>query len=488
MKTIAPLSDFGFKVANTSDEAFDVFNYLNTNRFEKDTNPNGVVNIGVAINKLLQKTVVDKLNAAKEFDFESLEYGSPRGSDAFRNEIASLVNRHFNVHTPITDDDIVVTNGCTAAINVISWIICNPGDAVLVSAPLYGAFLSDVTHRTGATLEHVQVPVSELQSTSQIALFEQKFAELSSKGIVPKMLIICNPHNPTGKIYPRKVLESFYQFAESHNMYVLVDEIYALSVYRAPHLNDTPEPAFVCSDSTSSESTSDLEQLVEFESALSWPNLSDFINPQRVVVVHGMSKDFCMNGLRVGWIISPWNKDIKEAAFRTSNFQYISSHTDSVLTNFLSDHEFIDNFISQVCNRLKESYIKISDYFKKNGIGYYPAQAGHFIWADFSPLLLKYTNKKLIAASKSENGNVNGTSNGTENQNNVTLLTSTSQLSVDDCKSMWRDAVYKAGVCYTAGANFLADRPGWVRVIFAIPWDELELGLDRLIKFSSPDQ
>lgn len=321
----------------------------------------------------------------------------------------------------------------------------------MIAAPYYAAFDIDVGCRAKAKNVGVQVPLDEFQAPSQISYFERKYDELIASGTLPKMLIICNPHNPTGYIYPRKTIEAYLKFASDRNMYVLVDEIYALSVYRSPQLADTPQ--------------SDHEILTPFQSILSWDNLNLFIDPSRVVICHGMSKDFCMNGFRVGWIISPWNKAILEAASRVAVFSYMSSLNDSIITKFLSDHPFIDNLLSTVSNNLRSSYSSLTSFLSKNNIRFLPAQAGHFVWADFSNILLSWKNSNL--------------------DNSSPKISSTAHLVPEDDLKMWKNSVFKANVCYTSGTMFYSDQPGWVRIIFAMPWEELHLGLTRILNFAN---
>lgn len=98
------------------------------------------------------------------------------------------------------------------------------------------------------------------------------------------------------RCYSRQDLETFLDFASMHNLHLISDEIYALSSFS--HLIDT--------------STQD-----PFQSILSL-NYKDFIDPSLVHVIYGMSKDFAVNGFRVGFIIDQFNEPLRLALLRSA--------------------------------------------------------------------------------------------------------------------------------------------------------------------------
>lgn len=78
------------------------------------------------------------------------------------------------------------------------------------------------------------------------------------------------------------------KFASTHSLHVIFDEVYGLSTFD----NSNFEP---------------------FTSILSLPDIESYIDPQLVHVIYGMSKDFCMNGLRLGFIVDQYNLDLRSA-------------------------------------------------------------------------------------------------------------------------------------------------------------------------------
>ncbi|PVZ98171.1 hypothetical protein BB558_005811 [Smittium angustum] len=444
----------------------ETYNLAINEPYDKETNPNGVLNLGVAVNKLQEDIMLEKLNSINQVTRKDLEYGDHTGSIELRTQIANTVNRHFNVHENVNPNDIVVVNGCTAGIDVIASVICDPGDAVLVSTPYYYSLEEDVNLRVKAVLVSVPIPIDETQEKSQVKYYEEKFNELESKGIKTKMIILCNPHNPLGKNYSREALESILEFANKHKIFVLMDEIYALSVYRGKTVEDI-ENIRQTSKNTFSDTENNDDVLYPFISVLSFDNLDQIIDPSLVIVIHGLSKDFCLNGFRLGWIISPWNKRFTQAAQNIGVFSYQAIFIQSMITKLLSDTQFIDSFINLVNKNLLENYTKTTQFLTENNIKYVPAQAGLFICVNLGNLLIKWKNKQL----EKQYGN------------KYEKVLSIKQVTFEDEFNMWVDIVHNGRIYITSGFHIRAHEPGWARLIFAIPWEQLKLGLERLIEF-----
>ncbi|KAJ2340896.1 hypothetical protein GGF43_006300, partial [Coemansia sp. RSA 2618] len=148
---------------------FKALQQLSENPYCKKSNPSGIVNVGVAANTAIQSLLLDRLNAISEkFIASDLEYNTPYGSPALRSEIANIFDRHFSLTKPVSPDDIVVTNGCTSAIEMLTFAICNPGDHVLIPAPCYLALENDMGSRAQGVATPVQLPLEASMEVHQI--------------------------------------------------------------------------------------------------------------------------------------------------------------------------------------------------------------------------------------------------------------------------------------------------------------------------------
>lgn len=90
------------------------------------------------------------------------------------------------------------------------------------------------------------------------------------------------------RCFSQESIETLLRYASKHNLHVISDEVYALSTFGhlLPNNNMEHDP---------------------FLSVLSLPNLEQLIDPSLVHVVYGLSKDFGVNGLRVGFVIDQHN-------------------------------------------------------------------------------------------------------------------------------------------------------------------------------------
>ncbi|KAJ1878339.1 hypothetical protein H4R99_007563 [Coemansia sp. RSA 1722] len=416
---------------------FKAFGWITENPYNEKTNPEGIINAGVAANGTIKQMLVDKLNSISgSFEESDLEYNSPNGSPELRSEIADIFNRHFSPIKPVDSGDIVVTNGCTSAIEMLAFAMCDPGDHILIPTPCYGALDNDMTLRARAVATTVKLPLEEAMSVSQISYFERAITDIENGGGRAKVLFLMSPHNPLGVSYPRDVLRRFFEFGRRHSLFVVVDEIYALSIF--DH-SDTVTP---------------------FESVLSWHDLDSYVDPSSVVVLHGLSKDFGLNGFRMGWVLSPWNKDLLRVINSYSPFGYRPAYTDRLIAKLLADHKFVDSMLETSQQRLADNYHSAIEFLASHDMRYIPCTAGHFVWFQMPTKMCANTLVKLGKVAQNE---VAGTTWTRENELVV-----------------WENMVRKDHVYMPTGQAFFSTEPGWFRLTFAIDKDQLALALKRL--------
>lgn len=152
------------------------------------------------------------------------QYAVTWGAPRFRQALAAKVNRFTGIALE-PDEHFVVTCGSTEAMMVAMMTACNPGDKVIVFSPFYENYAADAI-LSGA--EPIYVPLRAPDFTfdpEELArAFEQK----------PKAIIVCNPSNPTGKVFTRDELMTILSLAEQHDAFIITDEPYEHIVY-APH-------------------------------------------------------------------------------------------------------------------------------------------------------------------------------------------------------------------------------------------------------------
>ena len=152
------------------------------------------------------------------------QYAITWGAQNFREALARKQSRWTGL--PIDpDQNIVVTCGSTEAMMAAMMTVVNPGDKVVIFSPFYENYTAD-TILTGA--EPIYVPLVPPSFDFDPNLLEDAFRQGA------KALVLCNPSNPTGKVFSREELEVIADIVVRHDGYVITDEVYEHIVYE-PH-------------------------------------------------------------------------------------------------------------------------------------------------------------------------------------------------------------------------------------------------------------
>jgi len=150
------------------------------------------------------------------------QYAVTWGATDFRNALAAKQRRFMGLDID-PDANLVVTCGSTEAMMAAMLTICDPGDKVVVFSPFYENYGADAI-LSGA--EPIYVPLVPPDFTFDPAVLEAAFAQK------PKALILCNPSNPTGKVFTLDELKTIAALAERHDTFVVTDEVYEHIVHK----------------------------------------------------------------------------------------------------------------------------------------------------------------------------------------------------------------------------------------------------------------
>ncbi|MDR1901277.1 MAG: pyridoxal phosphate-dependent aminotransferase [Treponema sp.] len=152
------------------------------------------------------------------------QYSITWGAQNFREALAEKLSRFMGRYIE-PESEIVVTCGSTEAMMAAMLTVANPGDKVIVFSPFYENYGADAI-LSGAEPVYVALKPPDF-------CFDPGDLETAFK-MRPKALILCNPSNPTGKVFTREELEVIAFLAEKYDSYIITDEVYEHIVY-APH-------------------------------------------------------------------------------------------------------------------------------------------------------------------------------------------------------------------------------------------------------------
>jgi aspartate/methionine/tyrosine aminotransferase len=159
--------------------------------------------------------------AHKALDDGFHQYAVTWGAPRFREALARKQSRWMGLDLN-PDENIVVTCGATEAMMTALMTACNPGDRVIVFSPFYENYGADAI-LTGATpvYVHLRPPDFTFDPDELRKAFET--------GV--KALVLCNPSNPTGKVFTTDELRIIAGLAREFDAFVVTDEVYEHIVY-----------------------------------------------------------------------------------------------------------------------------------------------------------------------------------------------------------------------------------------------------------------
>lgn len=266
------------------------------------------------------------------------QYEITWGSQKLREALAKKQQKYMEI--PIDPDkEIVVTCGSTEAMMVAMMTVCNPKDKVIVFSPFYENYGADAI-LSGAEPIYVSLkpPSFEFDKQELINAFEQR----------PKALILCNPSNPTGKVFSKEELLFIADLAKEYDTFVITDEVYEHIVMKPfEHIYMASLPGM-------------------FERTLSCSSLS---------------KTYAITGWRLGYIIAPEN--IIDNAKKVHDFLTVGAAAPlqaAVLPGLALPNSYYEE--------LRELYTRKRDLFLRGlddaGLKYTKPQGAYYVMVDIS--------------------------------------------------------------------------------------------------------
>jgi len=149
------------------------------------------------------------------------QYAPMPGILSLRQTLSSNYEKYYDLNIS-ADSGFCISAGATEALFSTIMAFIEPGDEVIMFEPVYDAHLADVKIAGGiAKFVTLQRPDFGFD-------FEEFEKEISP---ATKMIILNNPHNPTGKVYTMEELEVIAKIAIKHDLLVLSDEVYEFITY-----------------------------------------------------------------------------------------------------------------------------------------------------------------------------------------------------------------------------------------------------------------
>lgn len=269
------------------------------------------------------------------------QYAVTWGDPDFRRALAEKQSR-FMGRDIDPDRNVVVTCGSTEAMMAAMLTVCNPGDKVIVFSPFYENYGAD-TILSGA--QPIFVPLLPPDFTFDEAVLEAAFSQK------PKALILCNPSNPSGKVFTEGELLTIARLAERHDVFVITDEVYEHIVFE-PHRH---------------------------RYFASLPGMFE-----RTISCSSLSKTYSITGWRLGYAIAP--AAVVDGLKKVHDFLTVGAAAP-LQAAAVAGLRFPQAYYAA----LAEAYSRKRDVFlsslDKAGLTYYPPQGAYYVLVDIAPFI-----------------------------------------------------------------------------------------------------
>ncbi|KAI1271680.1 pyridoxal phosphate-dependent transferase [Xylaria sp. FL0933] len=370
----------------------------------------------------IMKEAINSNLAAEHLSYQKSFGGNPELLQA----TSAMLNKFFLPYFPLKPEHIVAGAGASAILDSIDFAICDLEDGLLIDAPMWEGFGLASNLRNDDRLIPVARPPSyaNKEQAMQHYLKAMESAPCRIRGI-----IVCNPQNPYGHIYPRFWMEAILQFCEAHDIHYISDEIYGMSTFgpssSGASLSEKSQPIFDSPETT-------------FTSVFSF-NLGKLgVNPARVHCIYGISKDLGSSGLRLGFFITQQNPELRNALWILNRYR-VSNASSLMGLALFSDLLALETIITRNKMELRNAAEYVGNFLTFHNISFYRPTAGCFLWA------------RLGGSSATQESDA----------------------------ALWQKFA-SAGVALAIGGAFNETEHGWFRITYALPEDDLHNGVRRI--------
>ena len=271
------------------------------------------------------------------------QYPITMGAPNFRRALAKKCGR-FMGRTLDPETEMVVTIGSTEAMVDTLFALTNPGDKIIMFSPYFENYRAQ-TLLVGC--EPIFVPLVPPAINYDANVLEDAFRQGA------KAILICNPSNPSGKVFTRAELEQIAALAIKYDTYVIMDEVYEHIVY-APHkhiyMNSLPGM---------------------------W---------ERTVSCSSLSKTYSVTGWRLGYAIAP--KPLMDKIKQFHDFNTVGAPSplmEAAVVGLEMPDSYYEEFGAHYAH-MKQLFTSGLD---RIGIPYTDPQGAYFVLADIGPYMRK---------------------------------------------------------------------------------------------------
>ena len=260
----------------------------------------------------------------------------------------------------ITPDDVFIGNGVSEVVSFALNPLLNDGDEVLVPSPSYSLWGNSVYLAGGNPVFYICDEASNWYPD-----IKDIRSKITNK---TKALVIINPNNPTGMLYPKEVLEELIQVAREFEILLFVDEIY--------------------------------DRLVM--DGLKHISLASLADDIPIVTMNGLSKSHCLCGYRCGWMVISGPRHLTEE-YRQGIVQLTSMRlcantlSQIIIPAALEDMDTPQSMVIPGGRIFEQREATVRELEKIDGISFVKNNSAFYIFPKLDIKKFNITNDKVFA-------------------------------------------------------------------------------------------
>lgn len=267
------------------------------------------------------------------------QYAPGKGVAELREAVSAHQQRFYGLD-PDPDNEVLVTTGATEAIAAALLAFVQPGDEVLTFEPFYDSY-GAIIGMSGA--KHVTAPLLAPDFLPDLETLEEAFSSRT------KIVLLNNPHNPTGAVFPQSVLARIVELAVKYDAVILSDEVYEHLTFGVPHIPVTTLPGAA----------------------------------ERTITISSAGKTFSFTGWKIGWLTGPAHL---VAAVRTVK-QFLTYSSGTPFQGAIAVGLGLpDAFYQGIADTLRQKRDILAEGLRAAGFGVFNPSGTYFINVDTAPL------------------------------------------------------------------------------------------------------
>ena len=270
-------------------------------------------------------------------------FGYTHVPEKYYQSIINWFERRHGWH--IDREWIIYTTGVVPALSATIKALAQEGDKVILQTPVYNCFFSSVRNNGCEVVENSLI-YEDNTYHMDFDLLERQLADPKVK-----LLVLCNPHNPGGRVWTAGELEHLNQLCMEHNVKVVSDEIHCEIVMPGYHYTPFASISQACLDNS--------------------------------VILNSPSKSFNIAGLQTANIISN-NPDIRQRIDRAININEVCDINPFGVEALMAAYDESEWWIDQMCAYVYDNYQYLSAYLSKHlpKVTVTPLEGSYLAWVD----------------------------------------------------------------------------------------------------------